>query len=315
MARKPRIHFEKALYHAIVRGNGGQSIFLDDADRQIFYAFLEKSIQRFEYQIVAFCLMSNHAHLAVRVGREPLAHIMQSVCSRYARKFNRRHGRTGHLFQGRYWAQLVQEEPYFKVLVRYIHRNPMRAGLIERIDEWRWSGHRALLGRERLPWFDAHHTLSHFSRNRSIARLHYRLFVEGRGCDDDEWFIKGSEADSRIAGNAGSYVEFMGSGEPGVAPKVTLSQILDAVCLEYGISPAEMRCPCRKRIMTEARSIVGYLAMAGSVATLTRVSQELDRTTATMSNGVLRMRHRMASEAHTRDRVRLIARSLGIQVF
>ena len=107
MPRKPRIHAEGAVYHVILRGNARQEIFSDDRDRFRFYDILHKSYERFRYRIVAFCLMSNHIHLAVQVGEVPLSRIIQNVAQRYTQWFNWRHQKCGHLFQGRYKAIMV----------------------------------------------------------------------------------------------------------------------------------------------------------------------------------------------------------------
>ncbi|MDH5561852.1 MAG: transposase, partial [Deltaproteobacteria bacterium] len=127
MARKPRIHYPGAVYHVILRGNGGQDIFFSKADRSRFYLLLQDGAERFSHRIHAFCLMTNHVHLAIQVGEVPLSRIMQNISFRYTGYLNRRKQRTGHVFQGRYKALLIDADSYLVELVRYIHCNPVRA--------------------------------------------------------------------------------------------------------------------------------------------------------------------------------------------
>ena len=132
MARPPRLEFSGAVYHVVVRGNERRAIFRDDEDREQYLERLAHYREKFGFRLLAFCLMSNHVHRAIRAGHFPLSRIMAGLQSSYTQWFNRRHGRVGHLFQGRYKAFLVQEERYLLGLVRYIHENPVRAKVVER---------------------------------------------------------------------------------------------------------------------------------------------------------------------------------------
>ena len=139
MARRARIHYPGAVYHVMLRGNGGQDIFVDDSDRIRFYDLLEEGVRRFDVRIAALCLMSNHVHLVVQVAEVPLSRLIQNVSFRYTRYRNAKERRTGHLFQGRYRAILIDAEAYLLELVRYIHLNPVRAGLVKDPEDYRWS--------------------------------------------------------------------------------------------------------------------------------------------------------------------------------
>jgi REP element-mobilizing transposase RayT len=125
MARKPRVYYPAALYHVILRGNGGQEIFFGKEDRFRFYLLLQEGIERYGHQVHAFCLMTNHVHLAIQVGEVGLPRIIQNLAFRYTRWVNWRQNRTGHLFQGRYKAVLVDADSYLLELSRYIHLNPV----------------------------------------------------------------------------------------------------------------------------------------------------------------------------------------------
>jgi putative transposase len=110
MARKQRVYCPGAFYHVILRGNSGQTIFFDDKDRTRFYLLLQEGVERFGHRIHAFCLMTNHIHLAIQIADISLSRILQNLCFRYTRWVNWRQGRTGHLFQGRYKAVLIDAD-------------------------------------------------------------------------------------------------------------------------------------------------------------------------------------------------------------
>jgi len=146
MARKPRIHHPGAIYHVMLRGNGGSDIFLDDQDRYRFYLLLQEGVERFGYRIHAFCLMSNHIHLALQVGTVPLSRIMQNLSFRHARWVNWRKATVGHVFQGRYKAILVDGDNYLLQLTAYLHLNPVRACIIQTPEDYCCSSYRHYLG-------------------------------------------------------------------------------------------------------------------------------------------------------------------------
>ncbi len=126
MARKPRVEFDGAFYHVIVRGNQRQKVFGDDRDRLAYIERLEQYRERFGFSVYAYVLMANHIHLLVETKRVPLSKIMQGLQFSYTQTYNRRHRTVGHLFQGRYQAILCDRNEYLLELVRYIHLNPAR---------------------------------------------------------------------------------------------------------------------------------------------------------------------------------------------
>jgi len=132
MARPLRVELEGGLYHVIVRGNERRNVFRDDADRRRYLARLVFYVEKLSFRLVAYCLMDNHVHLAIERGKVPLSRIMAGLQSSYTQYFNRRHDRSGHLFQGRYKAFLVEKDRYALALVRYIHENPVKARVVER---------------------------------------------------------------------------------------------------------------------------------------------------------------------------------------
>ena len=139
------LHYPGALYHAILRGNSGQTIFFDDNDRTRFYLLIQEGVERFGHRIHAFCLMTNHVHLAIQIADNSLSRILQNLSFRYTRWVNWRQGKTGHLFQGRYKAVLIDADTYLQELTRYIHLNPVRAGMVRETYKYPWSSYRAYL--------------------------------------------------------------------------------------------------------------------------------------------------------------------------
>src|ERR671911_238942 len=143
MARRPRFLAPAVLYHVIVRGNHGQKTFVKPSDYEAYLERLGRYRKGLGVTVYAYCLMSNHVHLLVETGSEPLSKFMQGLQQSYTQYFNRKHHKVGHLFQGRYKAIVCERDQYLLSLIRYIHQNPVRAKLVRRIDEYRYSGHGA----------------------------------------------------------------------------------------------------------------------------------------------------------------------------
>ncbi len=185
MARPLRLEFPGALYHITSRGNAGQEIFLDDEDRRAFLEILAEVVERYRFRCYAYCLMGNHYHLLVETREANLSRGMRQLNGVYTQRFNRRHKRTGHLFQGRYKAILVEKDPYLLELARYIVLNPVRAGLVRYPGRWRWSSYRATAGYgEPPPFLEVEWLLSQFDPDPERARRKYRRFVfQGKGVE------------------------------------------------------------------------------------------------------------------------------------
>jgi REP element-mobilizing transposase RayT len=161
MARAWRIEFEGALYHVLSRGNERRAIFFEDDDRQLFLDALGEMAESFELDIFAYVLMENHYHLLLRTRRANLSRAMQWLGVAYTNRLNARHGRSGHLFQGRFKSMLVQNDAYLLQLSYYIHRNPLRAKMVKRLADYRWSSYRAYAyGNRTAQWLDTEAILS-----------------------------------------------------------------------------------------------------------------------------------------------------------
>jgi putative transposase len=145
MARSPRVFGPGLLYHVIVRGNRREAVFLGHRDYETYLHRLAVYWTRYHVTVHAYCLMPNHVHLVVGTAKPPLDRFMQSLQQSYTQRFNRRYALVGHVFQGRYRALLGETDEYLVTLVRYVHQNPVRAGLVVRAEDYPYSGHRAYL--------------------------------------------------------------------------------------------------------------------------------------------------------------------------
>lgn len=178
MARPLRIEFAGALYHVTSRGDRREAIYEDDEDRNTFLSTLAEVVERFNWLCHAYCLMNDHYHLVVETPDANLSKGMRQLNGVFTQASNRRHVRTGHLFQGRFKGILVDKDDYLLELTRYVVLNPVRAGMVEQPGDWPWSSYRAMLGEAAVPnWLAANALLAHFGSRRSEARRRYRRFV------------------------------------------------------------------------------------------------------------------------------------------
>jgi REP element-mobilizing transposase RayT len=178
MARPLRIAYPGALYHVTSRGNAQQRIYEDEGDRHAFAAVLEAVVSRCHWLCHAYCLMDNHYHLVIETPDGNLPRGMRQLNGIYTQRFNRRHGRVGHVFQGRYKTILVDRDSYLLELCRYVVLNPVRAGLVQAPGDYPWSSYRATAGIECAPTFlTTVWVLAQFGRQRHRAQARYQTFV------------------------------------------------------------------------------------------------------------------------------------------
>lgn len=193
MSRPLRIEFPNALYHVTSRGDRREDIFEDDADRRSFLETFGMVVERFNWLCYAWCLMDNHYHLLVQTPDGNLSKGMRQLNGVFTQLSNRRHGRTGHLFQGRFKAILVDSDTYLTELSRYIVLNPVRARMVKRAEDWPWSSYRASMGLDPPDEFLAVDALlAQFATRRATAQARYARFVlEGVGAASPWENLKG----------------------------------------------------------------------------------------------------------------------------
>jgi REP element-mobilizing transposase RayT len=272
----------------MARGIDRASIFRDDADRDDFLGRVSGLVFSGAVSVYAWALLPNHFHLLIRSGNRPLARAMRSLLTGYAGTFNRRHGRHGHLFQNRYKSIVVEEDPYFLELVRYLHLNPLRAAVVGNLrvlDRYPYTGHAAILGTRPRPWQATGEVLGHFGRSPARARTAYRAFVAAGAGQGRRLEFQGgglvrsqggweavkdlrrsgdvSASDPRILGTS-SFVEAtlretaqrrrLARRRP-----VTLDTLINRIAPTLGVSAAVMLGPSRVAAAARARQVLAYV--------------------------------------------------------
>jgi len=287
MARKPRIEFSGAFYHVIARGNRRATLFHDAADFHAYLARLDRYRHRDGVTIHAYVLMSNHVHLLLETGAQPLSRTLQTLQFTYSQYYNRRYDKTGHVFQGRYQAILCDREAYLLELVRYLHLNPARIRTPLNPWTYRWSSHAAYLGRGGAVKVTTAPVLEFFHRQRGPARQAYRKFMldglaHGHQAQfyetvdqrflGDERFI--AEADRRTAASREVSIR---------PPRVAFGTLLTAVAHAYALPPRALLAAGRQRALVPARALLVYLARAWSQLTVRELARRLQRDPAMIS--------------------------------
>lgn len=179
MSRPLRIEFPGAFYHVTSRGNERKEVFISQKDREKFLSYLESATERYGAVIHVWCQLSNHYHLLLETPRGNLSEIMHHLNGAYTTYFNVKRKRSGHLFQGRFKAILIEEDEYATQLSRYIHLNPVRARLVARPEDYEWSSYRSYIGQSRTPsWLKKDFIHGYFADKQRVAQKKYREFVE-----------------------------------------------------------------------------------------------------------------------------------------
>jgi putative transposase len=193
MARPLRIEYPGALYHVTSRGDRQEAIFDDDQDRRAFLKVLGDVVSRYRWRCHAYCLMGNHYHLMIETPEANLTKGMRQLNGVFTQCSNRRHKRSGHLFQGRYKAILVDRDSYFLELARYVVLNPVRAAMVKYPHLWVWSSYGAMIGKATPPaWLTTDDLLAEFGKRRPGARRKYQEFItEGMGSESIWKDLKG----------------------------------------------------------------------------------------------------------------------------
>jgi len=183
MARPLRIEYAGALYHVTSRGDRRENIYQEDDDRELWLEIFSQVCSRFNWRCHAWCLMDNHYHIVIETIEGNLSQGMRQLNGVYTQKSNRKHGRVGHVFQGRYKAILIEKEAYLLELSRYVVLNPVRAGMVNDIEDWGWSSYSAMIEKGLLPeWLETDWLLSQFGSSKKEAIIAYKNFVrEGIG--------------------------------------------------------------------------------------------------------------------------------------
>ena len=181
MPRSPRSELAAGVHHVYARGNNRQAIYFDDVDRTAYLRILGATVHRCEWRCLAFCLMLNHVHLLIETVRPNLGVGMHRLHGLYAQAFNRRHGRCGHLFQGRYGAVEVRDDAQLWTVAGYIALNPVTAGLCGRPGDWHWGSYRAVMRDGAPSWLDKARLLAYLGASGGDPRRRYAELAQLKG--------------------------------------------------------------------------------------------------------------------------------------
>lgn len=321
MPRQARLDIPGLLQHVIVRGIERSDIFLDDDDRGRFVERLNSLLVDTGTDCFAWALIPNHFHLLLRCNHIDLSLFMRRLLTGYAVTFNRRHARSGHLFQNRYKSIVCEEEPYLLELIRYIHLNPLRAGLVKDLDEldrYLWCGHAALLGQKSLAGQAVDEVMALFASKKKEARQAYRQFVSdgvamGRRPEltggglrrsqliENNFAVMG-DYDERILGG-GDFVASLRE-EPRFAGKLPCTMNLNSLhanIIEYFKLPAATKLRRgRRNQYSEARELFCYLAVGELGCSGAKVGALIGMGTPSVSRAVRRGEELVASRPDLR---------------
>jgi putative transposase len=308
MPRLARLDAPGVLHHIMIRGIERRKIFLNSKDYEDFLDRLGRLLPETKTACYAWVLIRNHAHFLFCTGAVPLVRLMRRLLTGYAVGFNRRHRRHGQLFQNRYKSIICQEEAYLRELVRYIHLNPVRAGIVTDIGElnkYPYSGHSALMGRKKRPWQDVEYVLGYFGESVRSARKAYVAYVEEgveqgrreelRGCglirslggwsEVKRLREKGSDhvmSDERILGDSGFVDSVLSQANEGYERRYELKRrgydlerIATRVGEICGIEKKEVFAKGRQKRKVEARSLLCYWAVREAGISLRALAKQL----------------------------------------
>ncbi|MFH1037862.1 MAG: transposase [PVC group bacterium] len=265
MGRALRIEFPGAFYHVTARGNGAQPIFLADADRRRLITILQNAILKFRIRIHGYIFMTNHYHLLLETPLGNLSRSMHFINVAYTNYFNIRHKRIGHVLQGRYKGILIEKEQYLLVVSRYIHLNPVRAGMVSKPQLFPWSSYRDFLT-HRDTWISRDDILNTFSRDRNVAIVLYKNFVEGDNSVNNPFegikagTILGSEefVEEALAGLDGKKISSEIPSYRQLLKVPTLDDIIEAVADYFGIDRETILQRTRNNIPKKVALYLGY---------------------------------------------------------
>ncbi|HET7319409.1 MAG TPA: transposase [Nitrospirota bacterium] len=305
----------------MVRGIDKSNIFRDNEDKAHFLERLGKNVKEGQCSVYAWVFMSNHVHILFRSGKDGISTVMRKLLTGYAQYFNRKHGRSGHLFENRFKSILCDEDNYLLALIRYIHLNPVRANIvttIEQLDRYPWSGHRTLIGKTKLPWMDTDHVLTEFGSTRGRAASEYRRFMrEGLGQGRIPELTGGGltrskggwsqvlsarqsghreEYDERILGTGDFVQAILKEAEEKTTRQLklrrsgkTFAGIIDEECRKGSISQEELKGGGRRRKISIIRATIAKRGLEELGLSLAEIARHVGVNTSSIRKAVLRL--------------------------
>lgn len=313
MARPLRIEYPGAVYHVICRGNNRQAIYRDNPDRKRYLEKLSQYCQEKKVDLLAYCLLSNHLHLLLETPEGNLSKMMQALQTSYTVYFNQRHDRTGHVFEQRYKAMLVDKDNYLLQVSRYVHLNAVSAKLAGRPQDYRWSSYGSYLGGKGIPGLKPAAVLGYFSAGKNRQIQQYREYVEGgRG---DKLHNAAPEVSKQIFVGDEDFVEAMQRrSQAKAAPEVRFSfkRIVKAVSAVTGIDEDEIRREQRGDEVKGSRELLCYVARRHGEVSMAELARFLMvKESSTPSHALRRAAARMKADSGFRRQLERVLKKLN----
>jgi REP-associated tyrosine transposase len=296
----------------IARGNERRDIFRDDYDRRLYLERLAECRKRYEFGLLAYCLMPNHIHLAIERGPVSIGKIVLGVHAFYGQKFNYRHERVGHLFQGRYKAYLVDCERYLYALVQYIHLNPVRGGLVDRPEKYPWSSDRHYRRGAGPEWLDVDFLLRRFASSRSGACAAYRRWM---GSDEESY--EAVEALARVVKGGEEFAERsmrMAKVVPPRRRRWAPSAFASAASAAQGFTLERLRGPSQRRSESRARLVAAYLGRRDYAIPAAALAACFRRDESAFAHGLRRFEDALSGDPNLARHVERISTTLETEV-
>lgn len=290
MARPLRIHVPNGFHHVTLRGNHRQDIFRTDEDRDLLERFVDDATHQHGARVHAYCWMTNHIHAVIQVSDTPLGKVIRSIAGRYARRYQWHIGTTGHLFERRYHAILVDADGYLQTLLRYLHLNPVRAGLCVDPVDYQWSSHREYLGLRRTAWLHTDFALRLFAEETGQARARY---AEWMGVVDESRWGQGllvpHPDDPQVLGSD-RFLARIREAAGRQRSRGSFPELLEACARKYGVSSEAIISQSRSRGLTAARAWLYHEASARGVASISEIARHCRRSESAVRGLMLRYR-------------------------
>lgn len=275
MPRAPRIHIPGGFYHVTLRGNHQQSIFFTPDDRRLLDEIISDALHRFSARLHAYCYMSNHIHLLIQVDEVPLGRVMMSIASRYARSVQSRLGTTGHLFERRHHPVLVDVDDYLLTVLRYIHQNPVEAGIASSVSDYLWTSHHAYVGRVAQPWVTTDFVLSLFHQERHCAIDAYQSFIVDM---PDRSPLEDCASSTSRTLCSDSFVRQVTDNTRSPTSEQMLDDLITEACRRFSVSRSDLQSRSRERRLTKARAWIAFRARTLGIISVSKVAASLNRT-------------------------------------
>lgn len=295
MTRKKRYHHPGCFYHVMLRGNHGQDIFFSDRDRFNMCFLLQQGVERYSHRIHAYCFMRNHIHILIQVGSVPLSKIIQNLAFRYTQKINRKNKISGHLFQGRFKAILIEDELYFTKLLRYIHRNPIRAGITDSPEKYIWSSHSSYVSKCSITWLTCDYGLSKFAKLKKDAMIHYSSFVQQQETQVELDELRKNFKDGQVLGED-TFLELVRNQTTINLPKPpALDTIIEIVCSEFNIDKKLILSQGKLHKASLVRAMISVIAVDTGNIPIAKIAKQLNRHHSAISALILRFNTKYAN--------------------